>query len=395
MSSASASWDHGLVFYFTRVLPSYRYPVLERLNRRLGGNLVACAGEPPAGSSLSILTGPARHGFERAQMRNIWIRGETLHAQPFRHVFRTYGRPSVVMAEESPRSITLPLLLRYARRMGAARVLWGHFSSNLRTPSRWSLADRYRIALARSVDACVCYTEQIADIVRPHVEKQRIFAAPNTLDTDVLFTLHDALSAEGRTPVRRRLGLPHDASVLLFLGRLIRAKGTGPLLDAFCALRRRRKACLVVIGSGPEEAPMRVRVVRERIAGVHFLGAMPDWAHSAPYLYSADVLLNPGYLGLSVNHAFAFGLPVVSQHSPLAGPRFHSPEIAYLQSGHNGLLAAPNDPAALVQAVESVLSDRLRYASNALRYAREHLTIGRMVDGLEAAVRFAREGAGR
>ena len=36
-----------------------------------------------------------------------------------------------------------------------------------------------------------------------------------------------------------------------------------------------------------------------------------------------------------------------------------------------------------------VLADREQYSANALAYAQEHLTLDRMVDGLEAAIRHA------
>lgn len=380
------------VFYFTRMVPGYRVPVLERLNARLEGRLVVCAGQPPRTSSLRSLTDEPSGGFRQVRLRNVWLGGETLHVQPFRRVFREIGTPGVVLAEESPRSISLPWLLRYARRRGIGRLLWGHFSSNDRPFSPRHLADRYRIALARSVEACVCYTEPIAEALRPYVPAERLFVARNTLDTDTLFALHDTLAAEGRVAVRRRLGLPADAPVLVFIGRLIKAKGVDRLLDVFGVLRAQRAAHLLVIGSGPEKGVLEARAAREKIDDVHFLGALPAWTDSAPYLYAADLMLMPGYLGLAVNHAFAFGLPVVSQASPDPAIRFHSPEVAYVRPGENGLLAPSGDPAALLEAVERVLADQARFSQNAYAYARAHLTIAQMVDGLEAAIRFVEDG---
>ena len=97
----------------------------------------------------------------------------------------------------------------------------------------------------------------------------------------------------------------------------------------------------------------------------------------------------PGYLGLAVNHAFAFGLPVVSLRNPAGGVKFHSPEVEYIRSGETGLLCSGNSSEALAAGVREVLADRERYSANALAYAQEHLTLDRMVDGLEAAIRHA------
>lgn len=378
------------VFYISRMLPDYRVAVLERLNERLGGRLVVCHGPPPQASSLRKLTTAPDYSFRHVPLTNVWLRGDAVHAQPFLAPFRQYGAPSVVLAEESPRSLTLPLLLAYARWRGAGRVLWGHFSSNDR-PFRPEahLLDRYRLWLARRAEACVAYTEPIADLLRPYLPAEHLFVARNTLDTDRLFALYDALDAEGRASVRRRLDLPAEEPVLVFIGRLLASKGTGALLDVFAGLRQERSATLLVIGDGPERATMEHRVDREGLEGVRFLGALTQWEDSAPYLYASDLMLMPGYLGLAVNHAFAFGLPIVSQVAPASGGRYHSPEVAFVEDGENGLLAPHGDPGTLLDAVRAVLADRDRFARSALHTARTRLTLDQMVDGLEAAVRYA------
>ncbi len=376
------------VFYFTRMVPGYRIAVLERLNERLGGRLVVCAGQPPGGSSLRYLVENEEPAFRQVPLHNRWLGGDAVHAQPFRNVFKQFGDPAVVLAEESPRSVTLPLLLRYARKRGAGRVLWGHFSSlNRAFDPTHLLRDRYRLALARRVEACVCYTDGVADHLRPYLPDEKLFVARNTIDLDALFAQHDALAAAGRPAVRRQLGLPEGAPVLLFMGRLIPEKGTDLLLDAFARLRADGPAALCIIGDGPERDAMAERTARERLNGVHFLGPLPD-DEAAPYLFAADVMLMPGYLGLVINHAFAFGLPVVSCAEPV-GVGFHSPEVEYVTSGETGLLIAGHDADALADAVRTVASDHTRYAANARAFAREHLTLDRMVDGLLAAIDYA------
>ena len=376
------------VLYIARMVPHYRQAALARLNERLGGRLVVCAGRPPNTSSLKTLARTAESDYPTVPMRNLWIRGERMHIQPFGHVFRRYPRPSAVIAEESVRSVTLPLLLRHAHRSGAACLLWGHFSSNFRPFSARSSATRYRLALARNADGCICYSTPIADLLRPYVPEERLFVAPNTLDTGTLLRLHETLRQRGQTAVRQELGL--TGPIIAFIGRLIPRKGIAQLVHVFSLLRERHpSATLVVIGDGPERPSLeRAQMF---VDGIHVLGAMADWKDSAPYLYAADLLLNPGYLGLSINQAFALGLPVVSQESPDPLIRFHSPEIAYLQHGENGLLSPFGDISAMTDAVEQILADRERYSRNALEYARAHLGLDHMVDGIVQAVTYAEQ----
>lgn len=378
------------IVYVSRIVPRYRVPVLERLNERLDGRLVVCAGVPPGTSSLNTLTeereAPA---YRTAPVQNLWLRGESLHAhRGLKRALTAHGKPAVVLAEESPRSLTLPWLLRYAKQLGAGTAIWGHFSSNNRPfdPSRWP--DRYRVWLARHADAAVCYTDGIRNLLRPHVPAEKLFVARNTLDTDRLFRLREGLEREGREAVRRRIGIPEGHAVLSFIGRLIPSKGTELLLDTFAQIRAQRPATLLIIGDGPEREAMQQRTSFEPIPDVHFLGAMARWERSAPYLFASDVMLMPGYLGLAVNHAFAFGVPVVSREAP-AGIRFHSPEVEFVDDGITGRLVPWATPEDLPAAVQDVLTHHDRYADAALDYATKHLSLDVMVDGLVDAIRYA------
>ena len=376
------------VLYVTRMVPHYRKEALTLLNTRLGGRLVVCAGQPPQGSSLGSLVDHEAPPYDSIPLHNLWIGGQRLHAQPFGTIVSQYPRPSVLIAEESVRSLTLPALLRRARRAGAARLLWGHFSSNTRAFAPHMPSTRYRIALARSVEGCICYSQPVADQLQPFVPSTELFVAPNTLDTGKLLSLYGDLEQEGRTAVRERLGLPASGPIVTYLGRLIKAKGLRRLVDVFGLIQERHpQATLVVIGDGPE----RTRLARyaDRHGGVHLLGALTDWSVSAPYLYASDVLLNPGYLGLSINHAFALGLPVVTQRSPNPRIRYHSPEIAYLEHGETGLLCPFGDVAEMANAVEVIMADRDRYSRQAADYARRFLGLDVMVDGIVRAVEYA------
>ena len=379
------------------MIPWYRIPVLEQLNERFDGRLVVCAGDPPGASSLGNLVQGSTPDYKQVFLRNHWFFGERIHAQPFRSVFERHGSPAAILAEESPRSVTLPFLLRYAKSMGAGRVLWGHFSSNHRAfdPHR-HLLDKYRLTLAKEVEGCVCYTEGIANLLRPFVPESNLFIARNTMDLSPLFAQRDALAAEGKTEVRHRLSIPPDDPVLVYIGRLIREKGTDMLIETWARLTKESPATLLIIGDGPERAAMETTVSARSLQGVRFLGPLLRETAS-PWLYASDLMLMPGYLGLAVNHAFSFGLPVVSlRHPPKlfkeSSPQNRAgngPEVEYVQSGETGLLCSGNSSESLAAGVREVLANLERYSTNALSYAQEYLTIEKMVDGLESAIRNA------
>jgi len=373
------------VYYFARIVPAYRIAALADLNDRLDDRLVVCSGAPPPGSSLGAIESAPDMGIRNLTLKNTWVSGERVHFQHFMPSFRHFGTPSAILAEESPRSISLPLLMLWARRHDVPIGLWGHFSSNTREHSDVTWRDRYRRFLAGRADACVCYTAAIAENLGRTVSRDRIFVATNTIDTSLLFALHDRLAAEGRESVRRRVGLPEGIPLVAFIGRLTDAEETDGLIDLAAYLQNKSDVGLVVIGDGPARASLEQRIGQERLRHAFVLGAMRSFAESAPFLYASDVLVIPGPAGLAVNHAFALGLPVVTLRAR-SGMRFHGPEIDYIQNGVNGLVVERGSPEALAQGVERVLERREAYSEAARSYARRHLSLERMVDGLEAAV---------
>ena len=211
------------------------------------------------------------------------------------------------------------------------------------------------------------------------------------MDTPQLFKLYNTLAAEGKVRVRIRLGLPEQGRIMVFIGRLVADKRPETLLDLHKALGITEQTALVLIGDGPEYAKLRARVENEGLKNVFLPGAIPRLEDSAPWIYAADVMVCPGYVGLNVNHAFCLGLPVVTCTSPDPKIRYHSPEIAYLQPNVNGLQARYGDLNELVRAVLAVLDDRDQFSANALAFARANLNLESMVDGLVEAIQYAEE----
>ena len=213
----------------------------------------------------ALSSGPAPT-YKRIRLRNTWIGGQRALIQNTQPVFSC--NPSVLLAEESPRTLSLPCLLASAKRKGIGTLLWGHFSSNRRALSKVHPLDRYRIALAKRVDGCVCYTDQIAELIAPHIPGERCFVARNTLDTPQLFKLYSALEEEGKAHIRNRLGLPERGRIVVFVGRLVADKRPEILLNLHKALGITEQTALVVIGDGPEYAKLLARVENEGLENV-------------------------------------------------------------------------------------------------------------------------------
>lgn len=117
--------------------------------------------------------------------------------------------------------------------------------------------------------------------------------------------------AERRTAVRSAHGIPEEAVVFLFLGRLNRDKGVLDLADAFAALGDTSAWLLVV---GPDEAVLRGEMERRlgaALARTRFVGYTD---RPEDYMATADVFCLPSYregFGMVVIEAAAAGIPAI------------------------------------------------------------------------------------
>jgi glycosyltransferase involved in cell wall biosynthesis len=141
----------------------------------------------------------------------------------------------------------------------------------------------------------------------------------------------------------------HEVPVVLAVGRLTPQKDFGVLLDAFAAVRRSRRARLVVLGEGPLRGALQGRAtdlgVQDDVSLAGFC------ANPYPAMAAADVFVlssrwegSPGAL----IEAMACGTPVVATDCP-SGPR------DLLAGGRYGRLVGVGDVEALARSIGEAL----------------------------------------
>lgn len=224
--------------------------------------------------------------------------------------------------------------------------------------------------VARRCDAVVAVSDAIArELTETGLPPEKVHVIPNVLPPP-----GPRLT---RPAARRVLGIGEDRWVVGWAGRLSREKGLDVLLDAL-ALDPQPEYDLVVMGDGPEREALMAQA--EQLGVGHRI----TWAGVVPgaerYFTGFDLLaLSSRTEGspIVVLEAMAAGVPIVA--TTVGG-------VTELLSSASATLVAPEDPAALREAIRAVHDDPVTARRRAMR---AHVRSARRSDPRRWASRYA------
>jgi glycosyltransferase involved in cell wall biosynthesis len=153
--------------------------------------------------------------------------------------------------------------------------------------------------------------------------------------------------------LRSQLGIPVEAPVVAFVGRLTRDKGIPELIEAFLRLDNQfpdLRLLLVGCFQNGDPLPADTRRCLETHARVIFVGAVQD---TAAYYATADVVVLPSHregLPMVVLEAHAAGKPVVGTSA--------TGIVNIVLDGETGLLFPVGDVPALADALARLITDK-------------------------------------
>jgi glycosyltransferase involved in cell wall biosynthesis len=372
------------VVFLTAVLPQYRVPFHEGVRARLAAAEV----------QYDLIFGqPGKYEATKGDFANLsWampINNRYVQVGPFTAVWQPalremWNSDLLIIGQENRLVINYMLQTLRSFRPGKL-ALWGH-GRNFQAEAGRGLSERWKGIWATRCDWWFGYTEETRSIVqRCGFPADRITVFNNAIDTSELRRVAEEIDESQLIALRAKLGIGRGP-VGVYVGGIYDHKRIDFLIEAAVEVRRRTPDfVLIIVGSGSDR--WKVEAAAATHPWIIYMG--PRFGREkVELLRLGQVFLMPGLVGLAILDCAAVGIPIITTAYP-----YHSPEIAYLKPGHNGMVVQEwRSVRAYADAVVSMLHDeaaRARMAAGAKDVAASY-SIERMVqcfsDGVIAAL---------
>lgn len=265
----------------------------------------------------------------------------------YQHIKPDLQSGDILVINGNPRMISNYWLVVKARMKKIPIIWWGHGWSPTSQPWR---ANVRRFLTKQMADAVLLYTDKERDAyIQAGFDAKCMFALNNGVDTALISSLSkDAISDRSISVITPDAQLNTHFNAV-FIGRLTAKSGIDMLIRQFKKIDP--DIGLVIIGGGELEDTIAKLIVSLKLSDRVFM-AGPVYGEKAiaSWMVGCQLFVYPGSVGLSIIHAFAYGLPAVI-HSNY---QEHGPEAGLFEDEINGIQFKQGDPSSLVKAINTL-----------------------------------------
>ena len=181
---------------------------------------------------------------------------------------------------------------------------------------------------------------------KKNFRKNVIFAMNNGLDQNMIDNIKKEIKY-------KKIKKKYNHKYFLSCARLIKKNKLEIAIKAFAKIKKtNNNFTWYVIGDGDQKQYLKNLVDNYNLnKNIKFLGSIYNEKKLAPYFLISECLIHPASIGLSLNHAFGYGLPVVTHSSK----EFHNPEFAAFKKNSTGLLFKKDNVNSLKNVIEKFL----------------------------------------
>lgn len=371
------------VLFIQRVFAHYRKPIIDRVSKlyiiqSFGTNL-----------NLGIKKGESIY-YKNVKYIKYYPSNSTLYL--FSWLKKIRFNPKVIVIEFAIGILNIPILILFSKIFNRKLILWSHGYDRKKGFEPYNrLSDRYRLILMKWCDAVLLYSNVDKIFLSNFIKSEKIFVAQNTLDTDNLLAIREKLEHIGVTQIKVDRSYKQKY-ILTFIGRMVKDKKPELLIDVYEYLKTNNiDVAIHFIGKGElYEKIYNTIIERNYIEDFHFHGWLHNEEQIGEILYCSDLIINPGYLGLSINHAFCFDTPIISFMQTDTGP-FHSPEVEYIVNKKNSFLIKNKNINLFMETIIGYLKnekEQKRVKREIRKTVNSSMKPSKMVKGIDEAIKY-------
>jgi len=261
------------------------------------------------------------------------------------------GADLVIIPQENSFLINYIILL-FRMIFGIKNVaFWGH-GRNFQAKSNNDFSERFKNYLLHKVHWWFCYTSiSKKAVVQSGFNESCITDLQNAIDTNSLTLALNNITDNDKKKFLNRFNIK-GKELLLYLGSMYPEKEIPFLISSLKRIKASKPNVEILwVGSGIDQ-----KLVEEFCRSVtwSFYAGSLHGKEKALALSVTKLILNPGLVGLGVLDSFASKKPLVSSSCGN-----HSPEVAYLKSGTNGIMTEKSVEKYTESVVELLNNDEL------------------------------------
>lgn len=292
---------------------------------------------------------------------NINIKGILLY-NPFTLVNNKYDT-LVLMLHFAHITTWLLLMTKWIHRKKI--ILWGQGISVKRYLKEEQKPDWRLRWMMTMADGVWLYTEKELEMWRKVLPRKKMAALCNTVSG-----VEEMVEYRGsKGEMRKKYGI-REERILLFCARFVpKIRRTDLLIEAIEKLDTHRFG-FIIIGNGPAKPDF------SKYKNVYDFGALYDNEVKRELFSCADLYFQPGWVGLSIVEAMAYGLPICTFRR--SEDTLQCVEYSYIEPKRGIIFDKMEQCVGTLTTMDDC--DIKSMGVNARRFVAEHLTIGNMAD---------------
>ena len=181
------------------------------------------------------------------------------------------------------------------------------------------LSHKYMRVFANRANAITGPSEKCSEYLSSAGVKLPVNVIPNPVELDDFSPEH--FDPEQKRAIREKFGIPQDAFVVVFGGRLGREKSIDLLIDYWNqSVKADENMYLFIIGGGPEEQVLRDQIAALGCGDRVIMSGRVEHPELPPYLLASDIYVTASLSdtnSISMLEGMAAGLPVLQRRDPI------------------------------------------------------------------------------